>query len=396
MNENRFTCRSPSGFRVPFSSAFAFPRTGNAHATGHASRGSSVATERSGSAAERKMKGTLAPSLVHRPSLDSAIAEAHLHDHARRLPRASPPCHHGTRIEIRRVPELPEIAAYVHALESRLEGATLRGVRVRSVALLRTWDPPLEAAAGRTVRSVHRLGKRIVIALEGDLFLALHLMVAGRLRWKPEPPAIPRKHGLAAFDFSSGSLLLVEAGTKRRARLHLVAGDEALAALDPGGIEVADATVAGFKDALARERHTLKRALTDPRFFSGIGGAFADEILHRARLSPLQLSVNLSDEEIERLQVSARDVLAEWTARRIEETGDGFPEKVTAFHPRMAVHGKFAEPCPVCDAPIQRIVYRERETNYCPGCQTGGKILADRALSRILREDWPRSLEELE
>lgn len=294
------------------------------------------------------------------------------------------------------MPELPEIAAYVHALEPRVTGARIREIRVRSVALLRTWDPPLESATGREVTGVRRLGKRIVLDLEGDLFLALHLMVAGRLRWAEEPWTIPRKHGLAAFDFSSGSLLLVEAGTKRRARLHLLAGVKALAALDRGGLEVADASPGEFRAALLVERHTLKRALTDPRLFSGIGGAFADEILHRARLSPLQLTGNLSDEEIEGLRVAARDVLAEWTALRIAETGDGFPGKVTAFHPRMAVHGKFGAPCPACEAPIQRIVYADRETNYCPGCQTGGRILADRALSRLLREDWPRTIEELE
>jgi formamidopyrimidine-DNA glycosylase len=294
------------------------------------------------------------------------------------------------------VPELPEIAAYLHALEPRIVGARLEGVRVRSVALLRTWDPPLEAAAGSTVLGLQRLGKRIVLVLEGGLFLVLHLMIAGRLKWGPTPWAIPRKGGLAAFDFSTGSLLLVEAGTRRRARLHLVRGEEALAALDPGGIEVEDAGLADFRSALLRERHTLKRSLTDPRLFSGIGGAFADEILHRARLSPLQINENLSDEEVERLWRASRETLAEWIAARIAETGEGFPENVTAFHARMAVHGKHGQPCPICGAPVQRIVYADRETNYCPGCQTGGRILADRALSRLLRDDWPRTLEELE
>ncbi|HET6361608.1 MAG TPA: DNA-formamidopyrimidine glycosylase family protein [Gemmatimonadota bacterium] len=294
------------------------------------------------------------------------------------------------------MPELPEIAAYLHALDPRIVGAQLEGIRVRSVALLATWDPPLEAAAGKRVVGLRRLGKRIVIALEDDLFLAIHLMIAGRLRWSETPWAVPRKGGLAAFDFSTGSLLLVEAGTKRRARLHLVGGEAALAALDPGGIEIEGSGLAEFAAALHRERHTLKRALTDPRAFSGIGGAFADEILHRARLSPLQTNANLTDEEIERLWRAAREILEEWTAIRIAETGEGFPEKVTAFHPRMAVHGRHGEPCPVCGAPVQRIVYADRETNYCPGCQTGGRILADRALSRILREDWPRTLEELE
>ena len=294
------------------------------------------------------------------------------------------------------MPELPEIAAYLHALDPRIVGAQLEGIRVRSVALLATWDPPLEAAAGKRVVGLRRLGKRIVIALEDDLFLAIHLMIAGRLRWSETPWAVPRKGGLAAFDFSTGSLLLVEAGTKRRARLHLVGGEAALAALDPGGIEIEGSGLAEFTAALHRERHTLKRALTDPRAFSGIGGAFADEILHRARLSPLQTNANLTDEEIERLWRASRGILEEWTAIRIGETGEGFPEKVTAFHPRMAVHGRHGEPCPVCGAPVQRIVYADRETNYCPGCQTGGRILADRALSRILREDWPRTLEELE
>src|SRR5687768_3902556 len=260
------------------------------------------------------------------------------------------------------MPELPEIAAYLNALDPRVGGAVLEGIRVRSVALLATWDPPLEAAAGKRVLGLQRLGKRIVIALEDDLFLALHLMIAGRLRWAETPSSIPRKGGLAAFDFSTGSLLLVEAGTKRRARLHLVRGAAALAELDPGGIEVADADLDDFRAALLRESHTLKRALTDPRAFSGIGGAFADEILHRARLSPLQRNTNLVDDEVERLWRAAREVLREWIAIRIRETGTGFPEKVTAFHPRMAVHGKHREPCPVCGAPIQRIVYADRET----------------------------------
>jgi formamidopyrimidine-DNA glycosylase len=294
------------------------------------------------------------------------------------------------------MPELPEIAAYLHALEPRIGSARLEGIRVRSVALLATWDPPLEAAAGKRVVGLRRLGKRIVIALEDGLFLAIHLMVAGRLRWADTPWSIPRKGGLAAFDFSTGSLLLVEAGTRRRARLHVVRGEESLAALDAGGIEVEGSGLAEFRAALLRERHTLKRALTDPRGFSGIGGAFADEILHRARLSPLQMNANLSDEEVERLWRAAREILAQWTAIRIGETGAGFPEKVTAFHPGMAVHGRHGKPCPVCGAPVQRIVYADRETNYCPGCQTGGRILADRALSRILREDWPRTLEEME
>lgn len=294
------------------------------------------------------------------------------------------------------MPELPEIEAYLHALRLRILGAVLTDIRVRAVSLLKTWDPPLETARGREVTGLRRLGKRIVIELEPDLFLVLHLMVAGRLRWAEVPWTIPRKHGLAALHFSTGSLLLVEAGTKRRAGLHLLRGEPALAALDPGGIEVRDASLADFRAALLRERHTLKRALTDPRAFAGIGGAFADEILHRAKLSPLQINENLEPDEIERLWRASREVLTDWVAIRIEETGADFPEKVTAFHPQMAIHGRFGEPCPVCGAPIQRIVYADRETNYCPGCQTGGRILADRALSRLLRDDWPRTLEELE
>lgn len=294
------------------------------------------------------------------------------------------------------MPELPEIAAYLHALEPRLEGATLEGARVRSVHALKTFDPPLAAAAGRAVIDLRRLGKRIVLALEPDLFLVLHLMVAGRLRWRTAPWTIPARRGLAAFDFSTGSLLLTEEGTTRRASIHLVGGEQALAALDPGGIEPLEAPLPDFRRVLLRERHTLKRALTDPRALAGIGGAYADEILHRARLSPLAMNDRLSDAEVERLWRASREVLGEWIAIRREETGTGFPEKVTAFHPRMAVHGRYRQPCPTCGAPVQRIVYAGRETNYCPGCQTGGRVLADRALSRLLREDWPRTVEELE
>jgi formamidopyrimidine-DNA glycosylase len=294
------------------------------------------------------------------------------------------------------MPELPEIEAYLGALRPRVEGHVLEAVRVESISLLKTADPPLETAFGRRVRELRRLGKRIVFGLDEELFLVLHLMLAGRLKWLARGARIPRRVGQAAFDFDSGTLVLTEAGTKRRAALHLVRGEAALARLDPGGIEVADATPAAFRTMLRRERHTLKRSLTDARFFSGIGGAFADEILHRARLSPLQLSTQLDDEEAERLRRAAQAVLAEWTALRAAETGDGFPEHVTAFHPRMAVHGKFRQPCPVCGAPIQRIVYAERETNYCPGCQTGGRILADRALSRLLKDDFPRRIEDLE
>lgn len=294
------------------------------------------------------------------------------------------------------MPELPEIEAYLAALRPRIEGRELERVRISSPSLLRTYSPPVAAAAGKVVRGVRRLGKRIVIELEGELFLVIHLMVAGRLRWGEPGMAIPRKYGQAAFDFDAGTLLLTEAGTKRRASLHVVAGRGALGDLDPGGIEVGEASATEFREALLAERHTLKRALTDARFLSGIGGAFADEILHRAKLSPLQINTNLDEAEVARLHAAARDVLEEWTRKRIEETGDGFPEKVTAFHPDMAVHGKYGEPCPVCGTPVQRIVYASRETNYCPGCQTGGKVLADRSLSRLLKGDWPRTVEDLD
>jgi formamidopyrimidine-DNA glycosylase len=294
------------------------------------------------------------------------------------------------------MPELPEIVAYLRALEPRVVGEVLERIRLASFSLLRTYDPPIHAADGRHVEALERVGKRIVFDLEGDLFLVVHLMVAGRLHWQEHGRAIPKKYGLAAFDFPSGTLMLTEAGTKRRASLHLVAGREALTALDPGGIEVDQASRDEFATALIAERHTLKRALTDARFISGIGGAFADEIMHRARLSPMQMNVNLSDEEVTRLYQASVEVLAEWVEIRVSETGDGFPEKVTAFHPRMAVHGKFGQPCPVCGSPVQRIVYASRQTNYCPGCQTGGRILADRSLSRLLKDDWPSTLEELE
>ena len=294
------------------------------------------------------------------------------------------------------MPELPEIETYLAALRPRVEGAVLENVRVSSPSLLRTYDPSPDAARGKRVASLERMGKRIVFGLEDDLFLVVHLMVAGRLQWTEPGKAIPRRYGQAAFDFADGTLMLTEAGTKRRASLHVVAGRTALAALNPGGIEVAGASAAQFKDALLAERHTLKRALTDARFISGIGGAFADEILHRAKLSPLQMNTNLDDMEIERLHGASRDVLEQWTRVKVEEATAGFPKKVTAFHPDMAVHGKFGEPCPVCGSPVQRIVYASRETNYCPGCQTGGKILADRSLSRLLKDDWPATLDELE
>lgn len=292
------------------------------------------------------------------------------------------------------MPELPEIEAYLHALRPRIEGETLNTIRVASFSLLKTFDPPVSAAEGETVTGLHRIGKRVSIDLTGDLHLVIHLMVAGRFGWNEQPKPVPKRGGLAAFDFSSGSLVLTEAGTKRRASLSVVTAD-GLAAIDPGGIELADATEDEFKAALLTSRHTLKRALTDARYLSGIGGAFADEILHAARLSPTQMNTNLSEEEISRLFSVAKATLDIWTAKRVEETGDGFPTKVTAFHPDMAVHGKFGDDCPVCGAPIQRIVSGGRETNYCPGCQTGGRILADRSLSRLLKDDWPRTLDEL-
>jgi len=292
------------------------------------------------------------------------------------------------------VPELPEIEAYVAALESRIVGSEIEKVRIASFSLLATFEPPIESVEGSSVEHVHRIGKRIAIDTDNDLHLVVHLMVAGRFKWLDEPRPIPKRGGLAAFDFSTGSLLLTEAGTKRRASLSIV-DNNGLAAIDPGGLEIADATAAEFRLALLTERHTLKRALTDARYISGIGGAFADEILHRAGLSPTQMNTNLSHDQIKTLFDATRWVMEVWTQKRIEETGTGFPEKVTAFHPDMAVHGKFGEPCPECGAPIQRIVSGARETNYCPGCQTDGRILADRALSRLLKDDWPRTLEEL-
>ena len=292
------------------------------------------------------------------------------------------------------MPELPEIEAYLSALRTRVVGARLIRVRVRSVSVLRTYDPPIEAASGQTVVGVQRLGKRIVLDLDDDLHLVVHLMVAGRLKWLPPGTAIPNRNGLAAFDFADGTLLLTEAGSKRRASLHLV-GADGLRDLDPGGAEISDLDATEFGERLSRERHTLKRTLTDPHLFSGIGGALADEILWAAGLSPTQMSTNLDEAEMERLFEATGETLARWTEIRIGETGDGFPTKVTAFHPDMAVHGKFGEPCRVCGARIERIVHGKSETNYCPGCQTAGKILADRALSKLLKDDWPRTMDDL-
>ena len=294
------------------------------------------------------------------------------------------------------MPELPEIELYLHALRPRIQGEILEGMRLRSPSLLKSYDPPANALEGRRVLGLERLGKRIVWAMEDDLFAVFHLMITGRFKWRKPGVPVPRKGAHAAFDFPTGTLLLTEAGTKKRASLHVVRGREALSAHDPGGLELRGEDLAGFREALLRENRTLKRALTDPRILSGIGNAHSDEILLRAGLSPVQLTRNLDEEGVERLHRIAVASLEEWTSRLIAEAGDGFPEKVTAFHPAMAAHGKFGEPCPTCGTPIQRIAYADRETNYCPTCQTGGKLLADRGLSRLLKEDWPRTLEELE
>ncbi len=294
------------------------------------------------------------------------------------------------------MPELPDIALYLEALAPRITGARLERVRVPSPFLLRSVEPPLASAEGRTVVALSRLGKRIVIELDGELFLVLHLMIAGRLHWKPRGAALPKRRGLAAFDFSAGSLTLTEAGTKQRASLHLAGSRRALAALDPGGIDPLQADLPAFRAALTRENHTLKRALTDPHLFSGIGNAYSDEILHAARLSPLALTRRLAEEDIAGLHRAARDTLLAWLQRLRAQTGDRFPEKVTALRDGMAVHGRYGRPCPVCGAAVQRIRYAENEANYCARCQTGGKVLMDRALSRLLRDDWPRSLEEWE
>jgi formamidopyrimidine-DNA glycosylase len=294
------------------------------------------------------------------------------------------------------MPELPEIQAYLEGLERTIVGRVLERVRLRSPSLLRTWDPPLSTAEGRRVVGVRRMGKRVVWAMEGDLFLVFHLMISGRFHMKKKGAAVPRKSAHAAFDFPDGTLLLTEQATKKRASLHVVEGEAALAELDPGGLEVLEATLDAFREALTRENRTLKRALTDPRVLSGIGNAHSDEILLFARLSPLQLTRNLTDEEIARLHEVTRRSLVEWTERLRAEFGDRFPEKITAFHPAMAAHGRYGEPCPVCGSPIQRIRYADRETNYCAVCQTGGKVLADRGLSRLLGDDWPRTLEDLE
>jgi formamidopyrimidine-DNA glycosylase len=294
------------------------------------------------------------------------------------------------------LPELPEVTVYVDALERKIVGQPLDHARVRSPSLLKTYDPPISAVESKRVGGIRRIGKRIVWALDDDLFLVFHLMLAGRMRWKERGVKIPKKWGHAAFDFPDGAILLTEAGSKKRASLYLVEGEGALTQFERGGVDPLSASLEEFRAALKRENRTLKRALTDPRLFSGIGNAHSDEVLLAARLSPVKRTRQLSDEEVDRLRVATRESLLEWIDRLRAEVGEGFPDKVTAFHPAMKVHGKFGEPCPQCGAPIQRIVYAENEVNYCAACQTGGKLLKDRALSRILGGDWPRSLDELE
>ena len=294
------------------------------------------------------------------------------------------------------MPELPDVAVYIEAFESRILGQTLERIRLASPFLLRTVDPPLASAQGKRVLALRRVGKRIAIGLEEDLWLVLHLMIAGRLHWRERGAKLARKNAPAAFDFTNGTLVLTEAGSQKRASLHLVRGAEGLRTLDAGGIEVLGSGVAAFSAALTAANHTLKRALTDPRLFSGIGNAYSDEILHRARLSPVTLTRKLDPDHIRSLYDAVQAVLTEWTGRLRTEARGQFPEKVTAFREGMAVHGRYGQPCPVCGAKVQRIRYASNETNYCARCQTGGKLLADRALSRLLREDWPRTLEELE
>ncbi len=294
------------------------------------------------------------------------------------------------------MPELPDITLYLEHLAPRVLNQTLEGVVVRNPFVVRSFDPPINEAAGKRVLGLRRLGKRIVFELEAGLFLVIHLMIAGRFRWKPPGTKPVGKLGLAALEFPSGVLLLTEAGTKRRASIYLVRGEESLAQFDRGGLEVLDADAVSFAARLRSESHTLKRALTDPRLFSGIGNAYSDEILHRARLSPLARTGKLSDEEVDRLYQATRATLEDWIVRLREDAGEKFPEKVTAFREGMAVHGRYKLPCPVCGTPVQRIRYAENETNYCARCQTGGRLLADRAMSRLLKEDWPRSIDEVE
>ena len=294
------------------------------------------------------------------------------------------------------MPELPDITIYLECLAPRCVGQPIEAIQITGPSLLRSVDPPVSAAVGRRVIGLRRIGKRIVFELEEELYLVFHLMIAGRFRWRDRGARPSRKVGLAALDFPTGTLLLTEASSKKRATLHLVGGKAGLSEHDPGGLEVLDASVSDFGAALRAETRTLKRALTDPHILSGIGNAYSDEILHRARLSPVKLTTKLSDEEIATLHAATQEILKLWIGRLREQVGEGFPEKVTAFRPEMAVHGHHKQPCPDCGAPVQRIVYASNETNYCAPCQTGGKLLADRALSRLLKKDWPRSLEELE
>jgi formamidopyrimidine-DNA glycosylase len=294
------------------------------------------------------------------------------------------------------MPELPDIELYLAALTPRIRDRPIQRVRIASPFFVRTFDPPIGAMEGLRVVALRRMGKRIVWELEAQLFAVFHLMIAGRLRWAGPGAPVPGKVGLAAFDFDTGTLLVTEAGSRKQASLHVVRHADALAALDPGGVELSSLTEAEFARALRRENHTLKRALTDPHVFSGIGNAYSDEILHAARLSPLKLTQSMTDAEIATLFVATRTVLVEWTEHLIQQAGDTFPEKVTAFRKEMAVHGRYGQPCPRCGSPVQRIVYARNESNYCPTCQTGGRLLADRALSRLLKDDWPKTLEELE
>jgi formamidopyrimidine-DNA glycosylase len=294
------------------------------------------------------------------------------------------------------MPELPDITAYIHALELRIVGQPLKRIRIGGPFLLRTAEPPIVAIEGRIVRELRRIGKRIAIGLEDDLWLVLHLMIAGRLHWKAAGAKLSGRQQLAAFDFPNGTLLLTEAGTRHRASLHVVHGEDGLTDLDPGGIDVFAVDLAAFRTALSKENRTLKRALTDPRIISGIGNAYSDEILHATQLSPVALTQKLRDDEWERLFVATKETLRSWTDQLLQEAKSGFPEKVTAFRPSMAVHGRYGKPCRRCGEAIQRIRYADNETNYCPHCQTGGKLLADRSLSRLLKSDWPRTLDELE
>jgi formamidopyrimidine-DNA glycosylase len=294
------------------------------------------------------------------------------------------------------VPELPDVELYLHALRTRLVGARLERVRLGNPFIIRTYDPPASIIEGLTINSIERLGKRLVFAFENDLFMIVHLMIAGRFRWRERGATIPAKVGLVAFDFANGTLLVTEAGSKRQASIHIVRGAAAVRDHDPGGVEVFELDLPAFASRLTAENHTLKRALTDPHIFSGIGNAYSDEILHAARLSPMKLASSLTDEEIERLFHATQETLQIWVSRLQEQAGDEFPEKVTAFHKEMAVHGKYGKPCPVCGQPVQRIVYATNEANYCSHCQTGGRLLSDRALSRLLGQDWPKTLEEME